>query len=211
MTSTVGVPDLTGAIDTDVLIVGAGGRGLALSLLLADYGADHLQIERHPDTAIQPKGLSIFGAREMRPAWTAAAAHRQPPMSGLGLTPRTTKSTTEGIDMKIIAYDWFRPGVTLETVGPYLDEECATVWRLLKAGIVREIQSRADEPGVLIVFELDSVEEARRYADDFPLSRAGLIEWFFLPLTAPLPIEFLFRPEVDVAEPFDRTAGLAVQ
>jgi ribulose 1,5-bisphosphate synthetase/thiazole synthase len=40
MTSTVGVPDLTGAIDTDVLIVGAGGRGLALSLLLADYGAD---------------------------------------------------------------------------------------------------------------------------------------------------------------------------
>ena len=113
--------------------------------------------------------------------------------------------------MKIIAYDWFRPGVTLETVGPYLDEECANVWRLLKAGIVREIQSRADEPGVLLVFELDSVEEARRYADDFPLSRAGLIEWFFLPLTAPLPIEFLFRPEVDVAEPFDRTAGLAVQ
>jgi hypothetical protein len=39
MTSTVGVPDLTGAIDTDVLIVGAGGRGLTLSLLLADYGA----------------------------------------------------------------------------------------------------------------------------------------------------------------------------
>jgi hypothetical protein len=132
-------------------------------------------------------------------------------MSGLGLTPRTTKSTTEGIDMKIIAYDWFRPGVTLETVGPYLDEECANVWRLWRAGIVREIQSRADEPGVLIVFELDSVEEARRYTDDFPLSRAGLIEWFVLPLTAPLPIEFLFRPEVDVAEPFDRTTGLAVQ
>jgi 2-polyprenyl-6-methoxyphenol hydroxylase-like FAD-dependent oxidoreductase len=73
MTSTVGVPDLTGAIDTDVVIVGAGGRGLTLSLLLADYGADHLQIEHHPDTAIQPKGLSIFGAREMRPAWTAAS------------------------------------------------------------------------------------------------------------------------------------------
>jgi ribulose 1,5-bisphosphate synthetase/thiazole synthase len=54
MTSTVGVPDLTGAIDTDVLIVSAGGRGLTLSLLLADYGADHLQIEpppRHRDPA----------------------------------------------------------------------------------------------------------------------------------------------------------------
>jgi 2,4-dichlorophenol 6-monooxygenase len=64
MTSTVGVPDLTGAIDTDVLIIGAGGRGLALSLLLADYGADHLQIERHPDTAIQPKA-SYLNQRTM--------------------------------------------------------------------------------------------------------------------------------------------------
>jgi 8-oxo-dGTP pyrophosphatase MutT (NUDIX family) len=102
--------------------------------------------------------------------------------------------------MKIMAYDWFRPGVTVETVTPYLDEECAGVWRLWKAGIVREMYSRADEPGVLLVFELDSVEAARRYTDDFPLSRAGLIEWFFLPLAAPLPLEFMFRPEIDVAE-----------
>jgi glycine/D-amino acid oxidase-like deaminating enzyme len=176
MTSTVGMPASSETIDTDVLIVGAGGCGLTLSLLLADHGVDHLQIERHPGTAIP---------------------HH--------------KTTTKGIDVKIIAYDWFRPGVTLETVGPYLDEECANVWRLWKAGVVREIQSRADEPGVLLVFELDSVEEARRYTDDFPLTRAELIEWFFLPLTAPLPIEFLFRPEVDVAEPFDRTAGSAVK
>jgi hypothetical protein len=97
--------------------------------------------------------------------------------------------------------------VTVETVTPYLDQEVASGWRLWKAGIVRELYSRADEPGVLIVFELDSVEEARRYTDDFPLSRAELIEWFFLPLTAPLPIEFLFHPEVDVAEPSDRAAG----
>jgi hypothetical protein len=51
------------------------------------------------------------------------------------------------------------------------------------------------------------VAAARRYTDDFPLSRAGLIEWFFLPLTTPFPIESLFRPEIDVAEPLDRTAG----
>jgi hypothetical protein len=73
MTSTVGVPDLTGAIDTDVLIVSAGGRGLTLSLLLADYARTTCRLNHHPDTAIQPKGLSIFGAREMRPAWTAAS------------------------------------------------------------------------------------------------------------------------------------------
>jgi hypothetical protein len=58
---------------------------------------------------------------------------------------------------------------------------------------------------VAIVFELDSVEAARRYTDDFPLTKAGFLEWFFIPLTLPLPIESLFRPEIDVGEPHDRT------
>jgi hypothetical protein len=35
------------------------------------------------------------------------------------------------------------------------------VWRLRKAGSVRENYARADEPGVAIVFELGSVEDAR--------------------------------------------------
>jgi hypothetical protein len=109
--------------------------------------------------------------------------------------------------MQIIAYDRFKPGVTLQTVTPFLPDEVANVWRLWKAGIVRENYARADEPGVVIVFELDSVEEARRYTDDFPLSKAGYLEWFFIPLTVPLPIESLFRPEIDVTEPLDRTAA----
>jgi hypothetical protein len=108
--------------------------------------------------------------------------------------------------MRIIAYDRFKPGVTMQTITPYLDEEVANVWRLWKAGIVRENYARADEPGVVIVFELDSVAEARRYIDDFPLTRAGLLEWFLIPLTAPLPIESLFRAEIDIAEPYDRTS-----
>jgi hypothetical protein len=83
----------------------------------------------------------------------------------------------------------------------------ANVWRLWKAGIVREIYARADEPGVVIVFELDSVEHARRYTDDFPLSKAGHLEWFVIPLMAPVPIESLFRSEIDVNEPYDRTAA----
>src|SRR5215470_7083033 len=69
--------------------------------------------------------------------------------------------------MKIIAYDRMRPGVTYETIEPYLPQEVANVWRLWKAGIVRENYARADELGVVIVFELDSVDAARRYTDDF--------------------------------------------
>jgi hypothetical protein len=47
---------------------------------------------------------------------------------------------------------------------------------------------------------------AKRYVDDFPLSRAGLLEWSYIPVTAaPLPLEFVFDSRIDVAEPFDRT------
>jgi hypothetical protein len=103
--------------------------------------------------------------------------------------------------VRILAYDRFKPGVTLETIQPYLPDEVANVWRLWKAGIVRENYARADQPGVVIVFELDSVEDAERYTDDFPLTKAGFLEWFFIPLMIPLPVESLFRSEVDVSEP----------
>jgi hypothetical protein len=108
--------------------------------------------------------------------------------------------------MKIIAYDRFRPGVTLDSLRPYLREEVANVWRLWKAGIVRENYARADEQGVVIIFECAGLEEAKRYVADFPLTKAELIEWEFIALDAPLPLEFLFDPSVDVAEPYDRTA-----
>ncbi|MGH6843928.1 MAG: hypothetical protein ACRECU_04240 [Methylocella sp.] len=40
--------------------------------------------------------------------------------------------------MKIITYDRFKAGVTMKSITPYLPEEVANVWRLWKAGIVRE-------------------------------------------------------------------------
>jgi hypothetical protein len=107
--------------------------------------------------------------------------------------------------MKIIAFDRFKPGVTLATVQPYLRDEVSNVWRLWKAGIVRENYARADEPGVVIVFECETVEAARRYVADFPLSKAGLLEWSFIAIEAPLPLEYLYDAGVDIAEPFDRT------
>jgi hypothetical protein len=107
--------------------------------------------------------------------------------------------------MRIFAYDQFKPGVSMETIEPYLPREVSNVWRLWKAGIVRENYARADEPGVVIVFELDSVEAAKRYTDDFPLTKAGFLKWFFLPVMVPLPIESLFRGDVDTSETYDRT------
>jgi hypothetical protein len=107
--------------------------------------------------------------------------------------------------MRIIAFDKFRPGVTMEKITPYLPQEVSNVWRLWKAGVVRENYARADEPGVVIIFEVPDVATARRYTDDFPLSKAGLLEWTFIPLQVPLPIETLFRDDVDLNQPYDRT------
>lgn len=107
--------------------------------------------------------------------------------------------------MKIIAFDRFKAGVDMQTIQPYIREEVANVWRLWKAGIVRENYARSDVNGVVIVFECGDVEEARTYVDDFPLSKAGLLEWEYIPLGAPLPLEFVFDPRIDVSEPFDRT------
>jgi hypothetical protein len=109
--------------------------------------------------------------------------------------------------MKIIAYDRFKPGATMDTIRPFLREEVANVWRLWKAGIVRENYARADVPGVVIVFEWKNIAEAKRYVEDFPLSKAGFLEWDYIPLDAPLPLESLFDGAVDVGEPYDRTVA----
>ena len=111
--------------------------------------------------------------------------------------------------MKVLAFDKFRPGVSMEQITPYLPEEVSNVWRLWKAGIVRENYARADELGVVIVFEVPDVATAKAYTDDFPLSNAGFLEWSFIALQVPLPIETLFREGVDLKPPLDRTLNQA--
>jgi hypothetical protein len=82
--------------------------------------------------------------------------------------------------MRIFAHDRFRPASPCRQSSHTSARRSPTsgVW---KAGIVRESYASADEPGVAIVFELDSVEDAKRYTDDFPLTKAGFLEWFFIP------------------------------
>lgn len=94
--------------------------------------------------------------------------------------------------MRIIAYDRFKPGVTMETIQPLLAEEVANVWRLWKAGVVRENYARADEPGVIVVFEVEDLAAAQAYVAEFPMTRAGWLEWFFIPLMAPVMLESQF-------------------
>jgi muconolactone delta-isomerase len=94
--------------------------------------------------------------------------------------------------MKIIAYDRFKPGVTMDTIRPLLAEEVAHAWRLWKRGIVRENYSRVDQPGVVLVFEADNAAAAEALLAEFPLTRAGFLEWTCIPVTVPFPLETVF-------------------
>jgi hypothetical protein len=124
---------------------------------------------------------------------------------GIPSTQNYRSEKTKEFFMKIITYARLKPGVTMQAIAPYFPEELANTWRLSKAGIVRESYARTDEPGVVLVFECESVEQCKRYTDDFPLAKAGYIEWFHLPVQALVPLEALFRTEIDVNEPYDRT------
>lgn len=46
--------------------------------------------------------------------------------------------------MKIIAYDIFKAGITLDDLRPFLRDEVSNVWRVRKAGLVCENYARAD-------------------------------------------------------------------
>jgi hypothetical protein len=94
--------------------------------------------------------------------------------------------------MRVIAFDRFKPGVTMETIQPLLAEEVANVWRLWKNGVVRENYARADEPGVIIVFEVENVAAAEALVAEFPMTKAGYLEWFYIPLMAPVMLESQF-------------------
>jgi hypothetical protein len=84
--------------------------------------------------------------------------------------------------MKILCLDRPLPGATFEKYLPFIHDEVRHAWQAYKDGIVREIYSRQDRPGVAIIVECVSVEDAKKAFADFPLVKNGLIEIEAIPL-----------------------------
>lgn len=95
--------------------------------------------------------------------------------------------------MKILAIDKFLPGTTMETVQPYLQDEMKISWKHYKEGTVREWYFRQDQPGVVLILECDSVDEAQNLIDEYPLVKEGLIAFDLIPLGPFEPLEALLN------------------
>jgi len=94
--------------------------------------------------------------------------------------------------MKILCLDRPLPGATFEKYQPYLKDEVRHTWQAYKNGFVREIYFRQDRLGVAIILECANVDEARKTFTEFPLVKAGLIEFGIIPLGPFVNWEILF-------------------
>ena len=96
--------------------------------------------------------------------------------------------------MKMLRLDIPQPGASLEKYQPHMQNEARHGWRLYKQGFIRDIYFRQDRPGVAIVAECDSIEEAKKTLRNFPLAKTGLIDWEVIPLGPFVNWEILFAP-----------------
>lgn len=96
--------------------------------------------------------------------------------------------------MKFLCLDIPAPGATLEKYQPHLQEEARHAWQLYKGGIVRDMYFRQDRPGVAIIAECESADAALKALREFPLAKAGLLDWDVIPLGPFLNWEMLFAP-----------------
>ena len=94
--------------------------------------------------------------------------------------------------MKLLCLDIPQPGASLEKYQPHLVAEARHTWQLYKSGILRDLYFRQDRPGVAFIAECDSVEAARQALREFPLAKAGLIDWEVIPLGPFVNWELLF-------------------
>lgn len=94
--------------------------------------------------------------------------------------------------MQILAIDKFLPETTMEKVQPHLKEEMVVTWEHYKQGKIRQLYFRQDHPGVVLMMECDSLEEAKELIDELPLVKERLIEFELIPLGFFQPFEALF-------------------
>jgi hypothetical protein len=71
-----------------------------------------------------------------------------------------------------------------EDFAPYLTPEAKKAFELMEEDFIRELYSRQDGKGAVLVVEADSEEDARARMAELPLVKAGLLRCEYYPVKA---------------------------
>ena len=89
--------------------------------------------------------------------------------------------------MKIIAIARMNAGVDPAVIEANQLSEASATWDLYQSDFLREFYFRADGPGVVLMVEAGSIEEAQVRLDTVPMVKAGVLDWQLTPLK-PFPV-----------------------
>lgn len=84
--------------------------------------------------------------------------------------------------MKIVVVGTRSDKFTAEEFAPHLDAEAKRALQFVAEDFFREIYSRSDGKGAIIVLEASSEEEARARMSELPLVQTGMLELEFYPV-----------------------------
>ena len=97
--------------------------------------------------------------------------------------------------MKILVMPKPIPGVSREDMLAHAPAEVRAVWKLYEAGICREMYTRANEGGrVILLLECPSVDDARTALATLPFARLHLVDFDLVPLGPFTGLAQLFQP-----------------
>tara|TARA_B100000902_G_C26897992_1_gene710697 strand:- start:214 stop:501 length:288 start_codon:yes stop_codon:yes gene_type:complete len=77
--------------------------------------------------------------------------------------------------MKVIVIATRNQEASAEEFSPYLGPEADHVIGMIKEDIVREVYSRSDGQGAVVVLECKDIDHAKKIIGEFPLAKAGLL------------------------------------
>lgn len=84
--------------------------------------------------------------------------------------------------MKILAIDKILPTATEESIRTAVIPDAMHTWVLYTKDMVREAYFRKDRPGVVLVLECPTVEDAKTLLRTFPMVKAGVVDFDIIPL-----------------------------
>jgi hypothetical protein len=96
---------------------------------------------------------------------------------------------------KIVAIGSFTKAPDEATRKSILPHEVSNTLRVYLQGKIDQLYNRKDEPGVVFLMNVTTIEEARALLEDLPLGRAGLMRFQFIPIAPLWQMNFILLPK----------------